>query len=262
MIRLVISVFIFSTIAFSTSSCNDVARADGEKTANYGASTLSQKTEIDSVNQTADSQSYTTCLTEKSIIDCGLVDIKTIDSSIIVDMKYSTTDNFIGVDVYGDFNKCYLQPDVAEKLKSAQRYLKEKYPYYSLIVYDAARPRSVQRIMWDTVKIPIMERTKYLSNPNGGSLHNFGAAVDISIVDEHGHTLNMGTPYDYFGELAYPREEDRLVAEGKLTNKQILNRDILRSVMYKAGFWGIATEWWHFNSCTRDAAYQKYKIIE
>lgn len=260
--RPVISVFIFLAIAFSISSCNDFARADGEKTANYDISKLAKKTEADSTSQTTDSQTHTTCLTEKSIIDCGLVDIKTIDSSIIVDMKYSTTDNFIGVDVYGDFNKCYLQPDVAEKLKLAQQYLREKYPYYSLIVYDAARPRSVQRIMWDTVKIPIIERTKYLSNPNGGSLHNFGAAVDISIVDEHGHTLNMGTPYDYFGELAYPKEEQRLLVEGKLTNKQILNRDILRSVMYKAGFWGIATEWWHFNSCTRDVAYQKYKIIE
>lgn len=200
--------------------------------------------------------------TEQSIINAGLVDIKTIDSTIAVDMKYSTKDNFLGVDVYGDFNKCYLQPDVAEKLRLAQLFLKTQYPYYSLIVYDAARPRSVQRIMWDTVKVPRSERTKYLSNPNGGSLHNFGAAVDISIIDENGITLDMGTPYDFFGEQAYPREEERMIREGKLTHKQLFNRELLRTVMQKGGFWGIATEWWHFNSCSREVAYLKYKIIE
>lgn len=200
--------------------------------------------------------------TEQSIINAGLVDIKNIDSTIVVDLKYSTTDNFLGMDVYGDFNKCYLQPDVAEKLKLAQHYLKEQYPYYRLVVYDGARPRSVQRIMWDTVDIPYMERGKFLSSPTGGSLHNFGAAVDISIIDENGYTLDMGTPYDYVGELAYPREEDRLLKEGKLSYKQLLNRELLRSVMNQAGFWGIATEWWHFNSCSRETAYEKYAIIE
>jgi D-alanyl-D-alanine dipeptidase len=200
--------------------------------------------------------------TEQSIINAGLVDVKKIDSTIVVDLKYSTTDNFLGVDVYGDFNNCYLQPDVADKLKLAQLFLKSKFPYYSLIVYDAARPRSVQRIMWDTVDVPHQERSKYLSNPQGGSLHNFGAAVDISIIDKDGYVLDMGTPYDFFGELAYPREETRLLNEGKLSYKQLLNRELLRNVMQQAGFWGIATEWWHFNSCSRDMAYVKYKIIE
>ncbi len=200
--------------------------------------------------------------TEQAIINAGLTDVKTMDSSIVIDLKYSTTDNFLGMDVYGDFNKCYLQPDVAEKLKCAQHCLKEKFPYYNLIVYDAARPRSVQRIMWDTVDIPYIERSKYLSSPTGGSLHNFGAAVDISIIDENGYVLDMGTPYDYFGELAYPREEERMIREGKLTYKQLLNRELLRSVMQQAGFWGITTEWWHFNSCSRDKAYEKYTILE
>lgn len=200
--------------------------------------------------------------TEQSIINAGLVDVKTVDSTIVVDLKYSTCDNFLCMDVYGDFNKCYLQPDVAEKLKLAQQYLKAKFPYYSLIVFDAVRPRSVQRLMWDTVDIPYSERGKFLSSPHGGSLHNFGAAVDISIIDENGHELDMGTPYDYFGELAYPRAEQRMIYEGKLTHRQLLNRDILRNVMHQAGFWGIATEWWHFNSCTRENAYQKYVIIE
>lgn len=199
---------------------------------------------------------------EKKCLASGLVDLSTIDSSILVDLKYSTDDNFLCFDVYGDFHKCYVQADVAEKLKLAQQILQKTYPYYSLVIFDAARPRSVQAKMWDTIAVPKIEKSKYISNPHNGSLHNFGAAVDLSIVDENGIELDMGTPYDYFGELAYPREEERLVKEGKLSHKQLLNRDILRTVMLKSGFMNITTEWWHFNSCFRADAFSKYKIIE
>jgi D-alanyl-D-alanine dipeptidase len=190
------------------------------------------------------------------------VDIKDVDSSIKVDLKYSSYDNFLCTDMYGDLEKAYLQPDVAEKLKSAQQSLRKKYPYYSLIIYDAVRPRSIQAKMWDTLKLPFSVRTKYVSNPQNGSLHNFGAAVDLSIIDENGIVLDMGTPYDFFGELAYPREEERMIKEGKLSYKQLLNRKILRDVMLEAGFMDITTEWWHFNSCFRSQAISKYKIIE
>ncbi len=200
--------------------------------------------------------------TEQSIINAGLVDIKSIDSSIVVNLKYSTTDNFMGINMYGGFNKCYLQKDVAEKLKKAQFLLKLKFPYYSLIVFDAARPRSIQQKMWSTVDIPYNERTKFLSNPKEGSLHNFGAAVDVGFIDEHGIVLDMGTPYDYFGELAYPSVENQMIKEGKLSHKQSLSRGLLRDVMNRAGFSGITTEWWHFNSCSLNTAYSKYSIIE
>lgn len=200
--------------------------------------------------------------TEAKIIEAGLIDIKTIDTTIEVDLKYSTKNNFLGIDVYGDFNKCYLQPDVAAKLSSSQSKLKTQFPFYSLVIYDAARSRSIQRKMWDTIDVPYSERSKYVSNPNNGSLHNFGAAVDLSIIDEHGFELDMGTAYDYFGELAYPREEERMLEEGRLTRIQILNRALLRDVMESSGFMGITSEWWHFNSCNRTEAYEKYKIIE
>ncbi|MBA3705591.1 MAG: M15 family metallopeptidase [Bacteroidetes bacterium] len=222
---------------------------------------ISRKT--DSINLSLSLQSsliYTA--TEQHIIDAGLTDIKTIDSNIVVDLKYSTDDNFLGFDIYGAFNKCYLQPDVAKKLKGAQLLLKSRFPYYNLIVYDAVRPLRIQYKMWDNIKVPYTERSKYLSNPKNGSLHNFGAAVDLSIIDENEYDLDMGTPYDYFGELAYPREEERMIKEGKLTRLQLLNRKILRDVMQEAGFMGITTEWWHFNSCSRNEAFSKYKIIE
>jgi D-alanyl-D-alanine dipeptidase len=199
---------------------------------------------------------------EQAVNNAGLIDIYAVDTTIVVDLKYSTTDNFLGLDVYGAYNKCYLQPDVAEKLKAAQQFLKLQFPYYNLVVYDAARPRSIQYKMWDTINVPLAERSKYLSNPKNGSLHNFGAAVDVSIIDENGYTLDMGTAYDFFGELAYPREEERLIKEGKLSLMQLSNRKILRTAMAQAGFFGITTEWWHFNSCSRPDAILKYKIIE
>jgi D-alanyl-D-alanine dipeptidase len=202
------------------------------------------------------------CQTEQSLIDAGLVDVETIDSNLVIDLKYSTCDNFLGMDVYGDLNRCYLQPDVAQKLISCEKELKSRFPFYNLIVFDGVRPRSIQAKMWDTIDVPYAEKSKYVSNPKNGSLHNFGAAVDISIVDKKGIELDMGTKYDYFGELAYPREEERMIKEGKLTHIQLLNRELLRNVMEFGGFSGITTEWWHFNSCSRKEAYSKYKIIE
>lgn len=199
---------------------------------------------------------------EQHIINAGLMDVKTIDTSIVVDLKYSGSDNFLGIDVYGDLDKCYLQPDVAEKLKKASFYLRSKYSYYRIIVFDAVRPRSIQTKMWDTINIPLPLRSQYLANPVNGSLHNFGAAVDLSIIDEHGNLLDMGTKYDYFGELAYPRKEEIMMNEGKLNYTQLFNRKLLREVMEKSGFFVATTEWWHFNSCSRAAAAAKYKIVE
>jgi zinc D-Ala-D-Ala dipeptidase len=199
---------------------------------------------------------------EKQLIEMGLVNIHDLDSEIVVDLRYSTTDNFIGLDMYGDFNECYLQKDVAEKLVLAQQFLRKKYPYYSLVVYDAVRPLHIQQQMWDTLVLPPGQKTKYLSNPGNGSLHNYGAAVDLSIIDENGIPLDMGTPFDFFGEKAHPVKEKELLESGELSHRQVFNRELLRTVMRQAGFFGIQTEWWHFNSCTRAVAAEKYKIVE
>jgi zinc D-Ala-D-Ala dipeptidase len=199
---------------------------------------------------------------EKALIKAGLVDISSMDSTIAVDMKYSSKDNFLGKDVYGNFNKCYLQKDAVLKLVNAQKKLKELKPGYSLIIWDAARPRYVQQMMWDTLKLPFNEKIKFLSNPKLGSNHNFGEAVDVSILDGHHHLLDMATPFDFMGEMAYSTAEERLLKEGKLSQKQFENRKLLRKVMRSAGFFNIQTEWWHYNACTREEAVKKYKMIE
>ena len=100
---------------------------------------------------------------------------------------------FTGTLLYEDLKEAYLHPDAMKSLKRAQRLLKEQYPGYSLIVYDAARPLSVQQKMWNVVKGT--SKYIYVSNPSrGGGLHNYGLAVDISILDDKGTPLPMGTP--------------------------------------------------------------------
>jgi zinc D-Ala-D-Ala dipeptidase len=199
---------------------------------------------------------------ETRMIEHGLVDIQSLDPTIVVDLKYSTTDNFIGKDVYQGMQRAYLQPEVAQRLIKAQRYLRQLEPELSIIVFDAARPRHVQQKMWDTLNLPFSEKIKFLSNPANGSVHNFGAAVDVGLIDKYGILLDMGTDFDYLGELAYPSLEQEMLELGKLEPYQVSNRRLLRQVMRHGGFWGIQTEWWHFNAYTRAQAQEKFSIIE
>ncbi|MEN8927744.1 MAG: M15 family metallopeptidase [Flavobacteriales bacterium] len=190
-----------------------------------------------------------------------LVDIQEVEPNIRVDLKYSTTDNFVGIDMYGDLDKAFAHIDLAHKLKKAYSYLQQEDSSLTLLVFDCVRPVFVQQKMWDTLVMPIREKTKFLSNPKNRSIHNYGAAVDISITSKNGKELDMGTPFDFIGKLAHPREERRLLKEGKLTQKQVKNRVLLRKVMKKAGFFNIQTEWWHWNSCSRNTAKRKYKLV-
>jgi zinc D-Ala-D-Ala dipeptidase len=193
----------------------------------------------------------------------GMVDVQTICPAIYVDLKYSSSDNFLKMDVYGDLNKAYLQPDVANKLKQAQVLLEKSRPGFHLLVYDAARPLHIQQRMWDALRDRPFERSKYVSNPaQGGSLHNYGAAVDLTIADSSGLPLDMGTPFDYFGIEAHPNQETMLLSTGKLNAEQVSNRQLLRMVMYQAGFFGISSEWWHFNSCSRATAKMRYNVLQ
>lgn len=191
----------------------------------------------------------------------GMVNVSEIDPTICVDLKYASTDNLMGKAVYEGISGIWLHPDAANKLVKAQELLKKQHPSYSLLVFDAARPMYVQRIMWNLVRGT--EKTNYVSNPaKGGGLHNYGMAVDVTIVDENGKELPMGTSYDYLGEEAHINHEDALVQEGKLSKQELANRQLLRSIMRQAGFRTIIYEWWHFNACTRNEAKQNYLLVE
>lgn len=200
---------------------------------------------------------------EQSLIDAGLVDVEEVISGIYVDLKYSTTDNFFGKDVYGDLYRCYLQPEVAEMLKKAHRKLQEDHPNLTFLVYDGVRPQSVQQILWDELDKPDSIKPLYVADPKVGGLHNYGVAVDLTLADaETGEALDMGTPFDYFGYPAYPDREKQMLKEGKIKQEHVNNREILRKVMKYGGFTGIGSEWWHFNAYSRKDAAQKYGIVK
>jgi D-alanyl-D-alanine dipeptidase len=199
---------------------------------------------------------------EKTLVAQGLVDIQVVEPSILVELKYSTTDNFFGKDVYGDLVRCYLQPEVAQMVKNAQQELQKQYPNLTLLIYDGVRPLRVQQILWDSLDKPDSIKPLYVSDPKIGGLHNFGVAVDLSLFDvEKGDPLDMGTAFDFFGYPAYPDRELEMLAEGKINRAQVANREILRKVMTGAGFTGIGSEWWHFNAFSRKEAGEKFRLI-
>lgn len=188
--------------------------------------------------------------TEQRIEAQGFVDIRSIDPSIKVSLMYTRPDNFTGKVLYTDLNKAYLHPLAAEALKKAQTELKKTHPQWSLIVYDAARPMSVQLKMWDVVKGT--SKNIYVSNPaNGGGLHNYGFAVDVSICNEQGDTIPMGTIIDHLGREAQPKLEEEMLSRGVISQEALSNRRLLRQVMAAGGYKVLSTEWWHFNLKTR-----------
>jgi D-alanyl-D-alanine dipeptidase len=202
---------------------------------------------------------------EKKIVSQGLVDIQKIDPSIKVELKYATSDNFMKKKVYTELSRAYLQEETARMLAKAHQYLKEAKPGFRFLVYDAARPNSVQYDLWnalDGMGITGKKKTMYVADPTLGSNHNFGCAVDLTVVDEKGTPLDMGTPFDFFGPLAYPRMEQEMLKTGKLSAKQIANRELLRSAMKRAGFIVNTTEWWHFDSMSKAQAKARYGMIK
>ena len=203
----------------------------------------------------------TISLLEQQMQTQGLANIQNIDPTLLVALQYADTNNFLRANVYGSLRHAYLQPIAANQLSKAQEFLRERYPQYTLLILDAARPRSVQQKMWNIVKGS--HREHYVAPPNTGSMHNYGMAVDITIADNTtGKPIDMGTPFDTFNELSEPRYEKKFLDNGKLSPQHIANRALLRAVMKQAGFRNIQREWWHFEAADRHQVRLHYKIIE
>lgn len=179
---------------------------------------------------------------------------------LAIDLRYATTNNFVGKNMYGRFNRAFLHRIAADKLAKAEQNLRRDYPKYRLVVFDALRPRSVQYLLWEQVKGT--DKQTYVANPAGGSIHNYGFAVDISVLDENGKELDMGTPYDDFTPLSQPQREQQYLKEAKLTEAQVRNRRILRKAMEDAGFIQLPVEWWHFDALPKSEVRSRYKIVE
>lgn len=198
---------------------------------------------------------------ESKFISAGLVDINTIDKSIKVDLVNSDPEkNIFEKGFYNGLNKAYLRKDIALMLAKAQGILKEKYPAYSLQILDAARPRSVSRAMFEKMKGTRFER--YVAHPDKGSMHNYGIAVDITVLDETGNRLDMGpSPFYCSHTNIYWQYFLKKLGFGISTEQQ-KNRDLLKYVMLKAGFSPLSHEWWHFNGMKKTDARSMYSIIE
>lgn len=178
-----------------------------------------------------------------------------------IDLRYASANNFVGHDMYGPhFRKAFLHRIAAEMLFAALGHLKSENPKLSFIVFDALRPRSIQRILWEHVKGTDGEQ--YIANPDRGSLHNFGFAVDLSILDENGRELDMGAGFDDFRPIAQPQLEDQFFANGALTSLHLQNRRLLRKVMETAGFKQLPHEWWHFDALPRSEVRDRFQIVE
>lgn len=195
-------------------------------------------------------QQKTLSKTAASMKQQGYVNVQDEDPSIKVSLMYSRPDNFTGKVLYKDLKEAFLHPQAAKALAKAQKELKRLRPDLSLIIFDAARPMSIQQQMWNVVKGT--PKNIYVSNPaNGGGLHNYGFAVDVSICDEKGDTIPMGTLVDYMGKAAHPEYESYMLSRGKISKEAINNRKLLRKAMSAGGFRVLKTEWWHFNLKTR-----------
>lgn len=191
----------------------------------------------------------------------GLKNIADEAPEVRISLMYTRADNFTGRVLYTSLREAYLHPITMKALKKADERLRQLRPDLRLMVMDATRPMSVQQKMWDTVKNT--NQKIYVSNPkNGGGLHNYGLAVDLTLCDLNGDTLTMGVKIDNMTSLSHIDKEDLLLKQGKISREAYDNRRLLREVMRYAGFKPLRTEWWHFNIRTRAQAKQYFKVVE
>ena len=160
------------------------------------------------------------------------LELTDLDATIQLDIRYATANNFVGEVLY-DCGRCFLRPAVARAVVAAHQELATD--GLRLKMYDCYRPRPIQYKMWK-----IYPRPGYVANPDKGSVHNRGGAVDLTIVDSLGHELAMGTDYDHFGREANHTYYD-------LPKEVLANRTRLRELMERHGLAKIRTEWWHYN---------------
>jgi D-alanyl-D-alanine dipeptidase len=178
---------------------------------------------------------------------------------VSVDLRYGSTRNLLGHDLYSPHDCAWLHTEAAAALELSAQWLQTHHPELRLCVLDAARPHRVQELFWTHVQGTPMER--YFANPARRSIHSFGMAVDLTLLDAQGRELDMGTGFDDTTELSHPALEDHLAAQGLLRSEHLRHRALLRHAMQHGGWQGIATEWWHFDFGDRETVRARYRLI-
>ena len=174
---------------------------------------------------------------------------------IAVDLRYPTADNFAGRVLYSGLDCAWLRAEAAEGLLQASTWLQAQHPGWRLVVLDALRPQRVQEQLWAQLAGSGLER--YLAHPERGSIHSFGMAVDVNLLDPQGHLCDMGSGFDELHPRSHPALEDQHLAQGVLMQHHVGLRQRLRQAMAAGGFEGISTEWWHFDHGDRAAVRQR-----
>ncbi len=170
-----------------------------------------------------------------SFKETELVELVKLDTTIHLDIRYATSNNFLGRPVYKEA-RAFLQRPAAEALVKINKELKSF--GYGLLIFDGYRPWSVTKIFWD---ITPKENKKFVANPKEGSRHNRGCAIDLSLYEiASGKEVQMTGQYDEMSERSYPGFTGGTAEQNKM-------RDLLRSKMEANDFTVYDYEWWHFD---------------
>ncbi|MBK7933185.1 MAG: M15 family metallopeptidase [Acidobacteria bacterium] len=182
----------------------------------------------------------------EEIREANLIELTRLSKSIKLDIKYATADNFVGRPVYTEA-RAFLQRPAAEALIRVHNELENQ--HLGLLIFDAYRPWTITKLFWQVVR---EDQRDYVADPEKGSKHNRGCAVDLSLYNRRtGKELPMPSGYDEFNEHASPEFTGGTDDERK-------NRDLLRKLMEADGFTVNANEWWHFDH----NSWQNYAIYD
>lgn len=174
-----------------------------------------------------------------------LVELIKMDSSIKLDIRYATANNFVGRPLYTEA-RAFLQRPAAEALLRAHQKLRTQ--GYGLLIFDGYRPWAITKLFWDVTS---GEQRNFVADPKKGSKHNRGCAVDLSLFDlKIGKEIEMPGAYDEMTERSNPNYKGG-------TTEQRKARNVLRAAMEAEGFTVNEYEWWHYDY--KD--WRKYPIL-
>jgi D-alanyl-D-alanine dipeptidase len=164
-----------------------------------------------------------------------LVEIRKLDRTIKLDIRYAGSNNFLGRPVYKEA-RAFLQRPAAEALVRVHRALKKQ--GYGLVIHDGYRPWSVTKVFWDATP---EDKKQFVADPSQGSRHNRGCAVDLSMFElRTSKTVEMPSGYDEMSERSHINYQG-----GTESARRV--RDILRAAMEAEGFAVYEPEWWHYD---------------
>ena len=166
--------------------------------------------------------------------EAGLIDVRTVVPDAIIDLRYATANNFLGMPVYPPDARCLLHESMGPGLATAAAALRPK--GLTLVFWDCYRPHDVQVQMFEAVPNPawVARPTEFARS------HEAGRSVDVTMATG-GALVDMGTDFDNFTSLA------ESYATSGVNSAQQANRAVLRNAMAKGGIAPYTGEWWHFD---------------